>query len=455
MAKPRRRLALAVVAAAALLGAAVGWAIRSDAPLAQARDPQGIAEPDLAALKARFRRPPAVPFPADNAYGEAKARLGRTLFFDPRLSGGGTLACAGCHDPAKGWSDARKTARGERGQELQRRTPALWNLAWAEKLFWDGRADSLEHQALMPIDNPDEMDRRPDDLAAWLNADADYRAAFAAAFPAAARLGKREIAQALATYVRTLVSPPTAFDRWIEGDATAISSAARRGFLLFTGNANCAACHTGWNFTDQAFHDIGLPPAPERPGGDPVGGDRGRGAILNLPAVYFAFKTPGLRDLANRAPYMHDGAVATLAAVIAHYESGIVARPSLSRDMKAIALGESERAELLAFLETLSTPGPADTAPPVRAAAAAPPLGPAAETRIVAQRDKAFLPAHVRVARTAATLFVRNDDTRTHNVRVHDPSSPSTAARRSRAKPCGSRFPRPAATRCSAASTRR
>lgn len=397
------RIAGLVALAAALAGGVTGWAIR------------GEAQSDLAALKSQFRRPAAVPFPADNAYREAKAKLGRTLFFDPRLSRGGTLACAECHDPAQGWSDGRKTARGERGQELQRRTPALWNLAWAEKLFWDGRADSLEHQALMPIDNPDEMDRRPDELAAWLDADAAYRTAFSAAFPDAKRITRTEIAQALATFVRTLVSPPAPFDRWIEGDEAAISPAAQRGFLLFAGKANCAACHSGWNFTDQAFHDIGLPPAPERPGGD-----RGRGTVLDLPAAYFAFKTPGLRDLARRAPYMHDGALATLADVVAHYESGIAARPSLSRDLKTISLSASERADLLAFLETLSVPGPVDTAPPVRAVAAAPPLGPAAETRIVAQRDKAFLPTHIKVARQA-TILIRNDDTRTHNVRVHHP----------------------------------
>ena len=117
---------------------------------------------------------------------------------------------------------------------------------------------------------------------------------------------------------------------------------------------------------------------------------------------------------------MHDGAIATLAEVIAHYETGIVQRPSLSRDLKAIALSAAERADLLAFLETLSVPGPVDTAPPVAAVAAAPAFGPAAETRIVAQRDKAFLPLHIRVTRRA-TVLVRNDDTRTHNVRVHDP----------------------------------
>ncbi|MCW5773811.1 MAG: c-type cytochrome, partial [Rhodospirillaceae bacterium] len=392
---PTRRGATGVVLAAALLGAFTGWLLRAEAPRAERSD---------AALKASFRRPQAVPFPADNPYSEAKAALGRRLFFDPRLSGGGTLSCAGCHDPAKNWSDGRKTGRGERGQVLKRRTPSLWNLAWGEKLFWDGRADSLEHQATMPIDNPDEMDRRPDELAAWLRTVPEYRAAFAAAFPDAGPITKEMLAKALATYERTLVSPPAPFDRWIEGDEAAISDSAKRGFRLFAGKANCAACHKGWAFTDSAFHDIGLP-----------GDDRGRGPVLGLPAADHAFKTPSLRDVAKRGPYMHDGSLTTLAAVIAHYET-FAPRTTLSADLKRIALDAGERADLVAFLETLSSPGPVDPAPRVAATAAAPPLGPAAATRIVAQRDTQFMPRHIKVAR-GAVILLRNDDSRTHNVR--------------------------------------
>jgi cytochrome c peroxidase len=393
------RASLAVAAAAACLGGAFGGSLRS---AAEATDPA------LEALKERFRRPDAVPFPSDNPYGEAKARLGQSLFFDRRLSGGGTLSCAGCHDPAKGWSDGRRTGRGERGQALARRTPHLWNLAWGETLFWDGRAGSLEHQSLMPIDSPDEMDRRVADLVAWLERDAGYKAAFAAAFPGTKAVTARLLAQAIATYERTLVSPVTAFDRWIAGDEAAISDAAKRGFRLFAGKANCAACHGGWAFTDHAFHDIGLP-----------GADRGRGAVLDLRAADHAFKTPGLRDAARRAPYMHDGSLATLEAVLAHYELGIVQRPTLSRDLQRIALTDDERRDLIAFLETLSVPGPADTAPRVRPAPAAarPPF---AETRVIAQREKEFLPGAIRIA-AGETVILRNNDSRTHNVRVFDP----------------------------------
>lgn len=392
------RLSLAVAAAAAALGGALGWSLRTEAE----------SDAKFAALKAQFRRPDAVPFPADNAYSEAKATLGRRLFFDPRLSGGGTLSCAGCHIPAKGWSDGRRTGRGERGQALARRTPHLWNLAWAEKLFWDGRADSLEHQSPMPIDNPDEMDRRVADLVAWLGRDADYKAAFAAAFPGTTAVTARLLAQALATYERTLVSPVTAFDRWIVGDESAISDAAKRGFRLFAGKANCAACHSGWAFTDHAFHDIGLP-----------GADRGRGAVLDLRAADHAFKTPGLRDVARHAPYMHDGSRATLEAVLDHYEAGITERPTLSKDLKRIALSPGERRDLIAFLETLSARGPVEAAPRVRPAPA-PPQPPFVETRVIAQREKQFLPRAIRIA-MGETVIVRNNDTRTHNVRVFDP----------------------------------
>jgi cytochrome c peroxidase len=397
----RRRLSLALAIVAVILGASVGWPLRD---VVHAEN----ADPDLAALKARFRRPDGVPFPADNPYSEAKARLGQRLFFDQGLSGGGTLSCAGCHDPGKGWSDARRTGQGERGQVLARRTPHLWNLAWAEKLFWDGRADSLEQQSTMPIDSPDEMDRRVSDLVTWLDGNADYKAAFAAAFPGTKAITPRQLAAALATYERTLVSPETRFDRWIAGDESAMSDAAKRGFRLFAGKANCATCHSGWAFTDQAFHDIGLP-----------GADRGRGAVLDLRAADHAFKTPGLRDVGRRAPYMHDGALATLEAVLAHYETGIVERPTLSKDLKRIALSDDERRDLLAFLDTLSAPGPVGTAPRVTPAPAHP-RPPAAETRVVAQREKQFLPGSIRIRR-GEVVFVRNNDTRTHNVRVFDP----------------------------------
>src|SRR5690606_37059151 len=205
-----------------------------------------------------------------------------------------------------------------------------------------------------------------DGLVRALTADADYRARCAQAFPESPAIAPDTIAAALATYERTLVSPPAPFDRWIAGEEDAIDDAAKRGFALFNGKANCAACHSGWAFTDHAFHDIGLPDE-----------DRGRGAILGLALLDHAFKTPTHREIGRRAPYMHDGSLPDLAAVIEHYETGIVERPSLSPDLKPIDLTPSERADLLAFLATLDSPDP--TPPTIApAVAAAPPDAPGA-----------------------------------------------------------------------------
>ena len=219
---------------------------------------------------------------------------------------------------------------------LARHTPGLWNVAFASHVFWDGRARSLEEQAVGPIEATDEMALPMDALVARLRADPATVAAFARAFPDNPQVTSKTIVSALATYERTLVSPPTRFDRWIEGDDDAIGPAARRGFALFTGAANCSQCHLGWRLTDDGFHDTGLPDT----------GDPGYGPIVGVPMLDNAFKTPALRNVARRAPYMHDGSLPTLRAVVDHYADGIVERPTLSDDLKRIELSEAERADL-------------------------------------------------------------------------------------------------------------
>jgi len=362
------------------------------------------------ALRAAYRRPATVPFPADNPYDRAKAELGRDLFFDPRLSGNNGLSCASCHVPELGFEDGQPIGFGASGQPVGRHVPTLWNLAWGKRFFWDGRAASLEEQALGPIQNPIEMDQDLDALVRELMADPGYRARFAQAFPESPAIAPDTIAAALATYERTLVSPPAPFDRWIAGEEDAIDDAAKRGFALFNGKANCAACHSGWAFTDHAFHDIGLPDE-----------DRGRGAILGLALLDHAFKTPTLREIGRRAPYMHDGSLPDLAAVIEHYETGIVERPSLSPDLKPIDLTPSERADLLAFLATLDSPNP--TPPTIApAVAAAPPDAPSAPKDLaeVTQRDKSFDRDSVALTE-GGLLVVHNDDVRRHNLRIFHP----------------------------------
>ena len=207
------------------------------------------------------------------------------------------------------------------GRRLARHTPSLWNVAWSPLLFWDGRAPSLENQIRFPVEHPDEMGSSLENAVDRFSRHDSYVRAFAAAFPASTRRSRpRSIAQALAAYERTLVSPPTRFDKWVAGDAGALTPSERAGFAIFTGKGRCSNCHTGFAFTDHGFYDIGLP-----------GSDKGRGAEIGLRAADYAFKVPTLRELAWTAPYMHDGSLATLEDVVHHYESGGVARPTRSR----------------------------------------------------------------------------------------------------------------------------
>ena len=198
------------------------------------------------------------------------------------------------------------------------------------------------------------MNRTEADLIRDLRANTGYRALFAAAFPGTGGIARRQIEQAIATYERTIVSAEAPFDRWINGDENAIDDPAQRGFALFTGKAECAACHSGWNFTDSAFHDIGTG-AETEPG-------RGRLFPTSV-ALQHAFKTPTLRDVAHRAPFLHDGSIADLPAVIEHYDGGGVARPSRDLHIHPLLLTAAEKADLLAFLQTLTAEDPPTTIP--------------------------------------------------------------------------------------------
>jgi len=303
------------------------------------------APPSAAALRVQYRRPSAIPFPDDNPYSDSKARLGQTLFFDPRLSGSNWISCATCHNPGFAWGDGLPHGIGHGMNVLGRRTPTALNLSWAPVLFWDGRAETLEEQALGPMSAAAEMNQPIAELEKELNAITGYKPLFQAAFGEANITGKR-VAQAIATFERTLVSREAPFDRWVNGDESAISPSARRGFALFNGRAMCSKCHGGWRFTDDGFHDIGV-----------ASGDRGRGAILpDLDSVQFAFKTPTLRNIAARAPYMHDGSEATLEQVVELYNrGGRVRRPSVATEVHPLKLSAAEKADLVAFMQSLSS----------------------------------------------------------------------------------------------------
>ena len=292
---------------------------------------------------ADYLRPDAIPFPEENLYSDAKAELGKMLFFDPRLSVSNLISCASCHNPSFAWEDGQALGAGDKMGVLGRHTPTILNLAWSEIFFWDGRADSLEEQALGPIEAAAEMAQPLDDLLEELNAIEGYRTAFESAFPGEG-ITRDNIGKAIATFERTIVSNLAPFDLWVRGDGAAVSEAAKRGFVLFNTKARCASCHSGWNFTDDSFHDIGL-----------TSDDLGRSVVLEADVLKHAFKTPGLRNIVERAPYMHDGSLTTLAEVIDHYDSGFVRRDSLSDEMKPLELSGEEKADLVAFLETLSS----------------------------------------------------------------------------------------------------
>jgi len=302
------------------------------------------AQGDPAGLKAQYRRPAEIPFPQSNPYTPEKAALGKALYFDPRLSGHQNMNCASCHNPSFGWEVPLKGAIGAQNTMLGRNAPTVLNLAWGkDHYFWDGRAKTLEEQALGPIQADVEMNMNLKDLVARLQGIPEYKKWFEIAFPKEG-LSADTIAKSIATFERTVVSGYAPFDAWVEGDEKAISDSAKRGFALFTGKARCAECHTGWNFTDNKFHDIGVATK-----------DLGRGKLVpDDPKAKHAFKTPGLRDITQRAPFMHDGSIPDLEAVMVHYVSGGIDRPSRSPLMRAVELSPQEVTDVVEFLKTLT-----------------------------------------------------------------------------------------------------
>lgn len=303
-------------------------------------NPQNNAPPGLA----DFQRPSVTPAPRNNPMTPDKVALGQMLFFDPRLSGSGAISCASCHNPGLAWGDGLAKGIGHMGARLGRRTPTILNVAYGEPYFWDGRAATLEEQAKGPLVSSAEMNMQADLAIARIQSMPGYQAAFARAYPGQP-ISLDTIAAAIATYERTVVSGEAPFDRWVNGDAKAVSESAKRGFALFNGKANCAGCHAGWRMTDDGFHDIGMPDS-----------DRGRAKVApGIAQLEHAFKTPTLRNITQRAPFMHDGSLPTLAAVIDHYDHGFVRRESLDTQMQPLNLSAADKADLLALLDTLTS----------------------------------------------------------------------------------------------------
>lgn len=270
----------------------------------------------------------AIPSPPDNPLTPAKIRLGQKLFHDTRLSGTGRRSCATCHVPHRAFTDGRHRADPLDGKTQLPNTPPLVNLAWAKRLFWDGRADTLEQQAKVPIEHPQEMAGSWTEIAASISEVASLKEDLRQAFPEAPSPSATNIVAAIASYERSLVSPPSRFDRFVAGDDTALAKSEQTGFALFVGKAGCIACHNGWRFTDDRLHRTGR---------------SGK-----------ALKTPTLRALELTAPYLHDGSKASLTAVLTHYTSLDVDDRSLSASLvRPLKLSEEEKSALIDFLKCI------------------------------------------------------------------------------------------------------
>lgn len=263
-----------------------------------------------------------MPVPEDNPITPAKLELGRKLFHDRRLSRSGTIACASCHDPDRAFSDGRPLAVGVFGRVGRRHAPALINRGYGRTFFWDGRVATLEEQVLKPIQDPNEMDLSLDEASSRV------------------RLSVPAISHALATYVRSILSGDSPYDRFINGDRRALTDEQQRGMQIFRGRGNCTACHVGPTFSDERFHNTGVAWQNDRLQ------DEGR--------ANGTFKTPTLREVARTAPYMHDGSLATLADVVEFYSEGGRKNPSLDPDIRLLRLTAEEKRALIRFLESLS-----------------------------------------------------------------------------------------------------
>jgi cytochrome c peroxidase len=308
---------------------------------------------------------PPVPFPRENHPTADSVVLGRRLFYDSRLSKDHSVSCASCHHPELGFKDARERSTGVAGARGRRHAPTLVNAVYSSFLFWDGRARSLEAQADGPITDHLEMDQTHEALVASLRSDPRYKALFQSAF-GTDDITMERISTALAAFERMMLSGNSAFDRYqYQGRKDALSAAQIRGLAIFTDpqKGNCSACHTvgpGYSlFTDNDFHNTG-----EGVGPDGEFTDQGRFEVTKRDSDKGAFKTPTLRNVAVSGPYMHDGKLKTLKAVVDFYAGRGNSNPYLDQRMSAIQLSGRDRADLVEFMKSLTGDMPSDLGPP-------------------------------------------------------------------------------------------
>lgn len=331
-------------------------ALAADAPAAAAPAPPPAAKREVVKSGSYALELPlglqadAAYVPDDNPLSKEKIELGKFLYFDPRLSKDGSLSCASCHIPYHGFADPAPTSKGVGFKLGGRNSPTVINRLFSSDQFWDGRAKDLEEQAHGPLTNPVEMAMAShDDVVANVKKVGAYAPLFKAAY-GSDEITMTKIAQAIASYERTVVSGNSPFDRYQAGDKDALSASQVRGWVLFQNKANCQTCHVSFNFTDEGYHNLGVGWDAQKKELKDVG----RFEVTKNPLDKGAFKTPTLRNIVETPPYMHDGSEATLREVIELYDRGGNANPNLSPKMKPLNLTPAEKDDLLAFMLALT-----------------------------------------------------------------------------------------------------
>jgi cytochrome c peroxidase len=288
-------------------------------------------------------------WPSDNPYSVEKAELGRLLYFDTRLSADNNISCATCHSPKFAFTDGAAVSTGIRGQKGGRSAPTVINRAYSLAQFWDGRAPTLEAQAVGPIANPIEMGMTHDAVIAKLRKIQGYRDLFAKAF-GTPDFTIDHVAKAITTFERTVLSGNAPYDKYKAGNKKAMSPAQIRGMGIYFDKAKCDQCHEGINFTSNMFANLGV-------GADKPDPDVGRFAVTKNEKDWGHFKTPTLREIEHTGPYMHDGSLKTLEEVVDFYDKGGTPNRNLDDRMKKLNLSAQEKSDLVAFLKALSGEG--------------------------------------------------------------------------------------------------
>ncbi|MGP0072226.1 MAG: cytochrome-c peroxidase [Bryobacteraceae bacterium] len=292
---------------------------------------------------------PAVNWPADNPYSAARVELGWYLFFDARLSANGKVSCATCHPPEHAFAGGDPGPLGVTAKTLRRRAPTLINRAYGRSEFYDGRAATLEAQITGPVTNVDEMGTTPEAAAGAISKIAGYRPLFERAF-GDPQITFDRITKAIASFERTILSGNSPYDRFVNGDKQALSQSAKRGLQIFERSGECSECHDGFNFTDEKFASLGIGPDQKPP-------DLGLAEITGKRRDDGKFKVPTLREVAHTGPYMHDRRFKTLDDVMDFYRKGGQPGAHLDSRIAPFFLDAPAKADLLAFLESLSGEG--------------------------------------------------------------------------------------------------